>query len=224
MASGRPVASSNTVLYFRPVSKLQARLPLLLAFVCISSCGDPAEEPATCTPRTDQAVLDALGPGCQEDSTCTPRTDPITLIDQSLWQAQPTSEGDPLAEHRPGEVVCPEYAWEVEGTILEVDTGACNYLSVVQPSQLAIRECDTVQVTVSHFNLYAPEPAEGHVAVALDGDLVLDEVRAIPHPSDFIYLRWQAKRAYPAGVPVVFHVHNHGVNEWQFVDISVGDD
>lgn len=143
---------------------------------------------------------------------------------QANWEYVAAADGDPLPDHRPSEVVCPDYAYAVEGSILEVDTGACNYLTMSQPSALPVQACDTVQVTVSHFDLYAPEPAEAHVAVFLGGDAVMDEVRRIPGPSGFIYLRWKAARDYDAGAPVVFHIHNHGVNEWQFVDLSVGDD
>ncbi len=205
------------------MSKLQPSVPLVFAFLLLAACGEPDEE-NVCTPRVEQSDLDALGPGCQEDAVCTPRADPASLIDQMAWSYQNDAAADPLAEHRPTDIDCPETAYELDGSILEVDTGACNYLSVSQPTLQPIRACDTLQVTVSHFNLYAPVPAEGHVAVVVDGDVVLDEVRQIPHPSDFIYLRWKASRPYPAGVPVVFHVHNHGVNEWQIVDISVGAD
>lgn len=168
-----------------------------------------------------RSQADAVAGSC-ELPACIPRENPVSLIVQREWVYQTSADEDPLAEHRPDEIVCPEFSYELEGSILEVDTGACNYLSVAQPSQAAVKACDTMQVTVSHFNLYAPEPATGHVSVLIDGDPVLDEVRQIPHPSDFIHVRWEAKRDYPAGVPIVFHVHNHGVNEWQIVDISVG--
>jgi hypothetical protein len=51
-----------------------------------------------------------------------------------------------------------------------------------------------------------------------------DETIVIPGPAAYTGVRLPAPRAYVQGVPVVVHIHNHGVNRWQIVNVSVGAD
>jgi len=180
-------------------------ITLVSAFLCAHTLCACGEDPAT-------------------DPACAPVLSPISLIDQTQWVYQTSADEDPLADHRPDPIECPEFAYEVESGILEVDTGACNYLSVTQPTLVSVQACDTVQATVSHFDLYSPQAAEAHVSVLLDGDPILDETVSIPGPANFFYVRVPADREYERGVPVTFHIHNHGANQWQIVDLSVGSD
>lgn len=141
------------------------------------------------------------------------------LVDAAGWVAV-----DPMADlfpsHRPAAFRCLPQAWGAEGRTFEVDTGACEYLAVSQPSLLPVAAGDTLTATVAHFPLVALEPATAHVALAFDGAIVWE--REIPIPSDTrIYeFSWTAQRTAPAGTPVQFHLHNHGSNNWFIGEIS----
>ena len=97
--------------------------------------------------------------------------EPIDLFDPGAWLATP-SELDPLADHRPDPVICPTAAYGLEFGVLEVDTGQCNYLSVSQPLAHAIAAGDRLRVTVWWQTLIADPPAEGHLALVVDEQLL----------------------------------------------------
>lgn len=103
-----------------------------------------------------------------------------------------------------------------------VDTGACNYLTAVQPAARAIAAGETLKVRLWHFELSAPEPAEAHAAVWVDGLPVLDERIPIPAPGGLLVRELLLERDVPAGAPVHFHLHNHGANSWALVEVSAG--
>lgn len=141
------------------------------------------------------------------------------LIDHSLWAPLPR-ERDPLASHRPDPVDCPLAAWVPRHTGLEVQTGVCSYLAVVQPIRYALEPGDELQVDLWHELLDATEPGEGHVAVALDGR-VLDEFTVqIPRSAAVEQLSAEIAVPVQAGAELVLHLHNHGFNSWTFVNID----
>jgi hypothetical protein len=43
----------------------------------------------------------------------------------------------------------------------------------------------------------------------------------IPSPAAEIVEQWQAGADYPAGTPVLFHVNNHGNNEYTLIGVEV---
>jgi hypothetical protein len=106
--------------------------------------------------------------------------------------------------------------------VLGVETGLCNYLTATQPTQRAVAARELIKVRLWHFELSAPEPAEAHVCVLIDGLRILDERVPIPQAGGLIVRRSVAERAIPAGAPVYFHLHNHGANSWALVEVSAG--
>ena len=52
-------------------------------------------------------------------------------------------------------------------------------------------------------------------SIALDYDVLI--------PSDFQFpnARWEADRDYPEGTPLLFHVDNHGSNEYMLIEVNV---
>ncbi|MCB9751203.1 MAG: hypothetical protein H6713_14595 [Myxococcales bacterium] len=173
------------------------------------------------------AVSAVVGIGCDPESS-----EPDAELElRAAWRPLVTADGweelradaDPLPEHRPAEVVCSRLGWYAETDGLEVDTSACNYLAVEHASLEALRPGDVVRVELWWQSLISLEPAEGHLAVWLDGQLLWEERVAIPGYADARDVRVPITRFVPAGAPVIFHLHNHGTNTWRLRGLSVLD-
>jgi hypothetical protein len=109
-----------------------------------------------------------------------------------------------------------------EERVLGVDTGGCNYLSAVQPTQRAVAAGETLKVRLWHFELNAPAESAAHAALLVDGLLILNARVPIPSPGGLIVEEVRAERAIAPGAPVHFHLHNHGANTWALVEVSAG--
>src|SRR5690606_23220757 len=112
------------------------------------------------------------------------------------WSQAP--EADPFPAHRPEEASCVDGFGPEDGTF-EIRTDACTYASFVQPTLADIFEGDEVRLTLVHDPLWAEEPATAHLAVSLQGDVLLDETFEIPSPYAFVQQSWQAPREVPVG-------------------------
>lgn len=150
------------------------------------------------------------------------------LVSPSLWTPIEEAADDPLAEHRPEEVECPGDATKTEmldGDLsYAVDTTMCNYLAVSQASLGEVSTGDTVQARIWHFDLtpgVGEESATAHVAILFDGDIAWETDIEIPADGQLLTPEWEADDDYPPGTEIVFHLHNHGDNQWNFIDLSV---
>ena len=163
--------------------------------------------------------------GCDGEPSATEGTDGeaieealVVLGGRDAWRSV-EADGDPLAEHRPDVIDCPLASWRPEDGGLEVQTGVCDYLALMQPSSVALDEGDRVIVDLWHDALDAAAPATGHVAVLI-GDVLIGEATAvIPTQAEALRFEWTVDRPLPAGSEVHLHLHNHGYNSWTFVDI-----
>ena len=144
---------------------------------------------------------------------------PGSLIDHQLW-VELSEADDPFASHRLESVVCPEWARQIEGDIYEVETDDCNYVSLAQPSLRPLNQGDQVELVFWHLWLWAPTPAVGHVAIQIGDWIVADEHIEIPGPEESFNPIVTVPSDLPAGVPIVFHLHNHGVNSWRLLSIE----
>lgn len=162
---------------------------------------------------TSLLVFGALAAGCGGEGV-----DPGPLVDPRAWQAM-SAERDPMADHRPSEVICAQMGWIVEEDSLEIDTGACNYLSVTQALMRDVPQGSPVAVELWHQVLHAEDPAMGHAALFVDSTLVWE--RRVPIPSaGAVWLDdVEAPRSFETGDSVVFHLHNHGANTWRLGEV-----
>jgi hypothetical protein len=64
-------------------------------------------------------------------------------------------------------------------------------------------------------------PTEGHLALAIDGELQFEATVAIPHEPSVYDPSWTAPRAYPAGSRITLHLHNHGFNSWRLHSLTL---
>ncbi len=151
-------------------------------------------------------------------------TGPAALVNPFDWTAL-GPEDDPFADHRPVDVQCPadSYGGELftDQYAFEVRTGAdgCDWLSVSQPILAPVAAGDLVRVRVWHFELRADVRAEAHAALAIGGRTIWERRVAIPAEGGLLLDTVEAPRSWPAGTPLVFHLHNHGANTWNLLDV-----
>ena len=159
------------------------------------------------------AVL--LGGGCSAE--------PVDLINHHRWSVVGPDE-DPWAEERPSDVLCPAEAIYVEGEtpdteVLEIDTGACNYVTLMQPALSSVDVQDGIVMSLWHSTLLSEETAEAHVAIRLGTQLLWEKRVPIPSPNVAFNERLSAPIALNPGDPIYLHLHNHGSNTWNFYEL-----
>jgi hypothetical protein len=159
------------------------------------------------------ALICAAGFGCRPEAQ---------LLDHSGFEAVGAAE-DLWAEHRPADVDCPELAWGEESAggvpVVEVDTNECHYLTARASLPENVLRGEPLRLRVWHFDLFYSEQAEGHMALAIDGDVLFDYAIDIPGDAAMIDETVDAPRTYPAGAELQWHLHNHGANTWNLVDL-----
>lgn len=167
---------------------------------------------------------------------CAPDAPPIAVPEgaRALVNAFDWTPLDPAQDpfrDRPAGVDCPPESWGGEPFgaqyALEVQTGpgGCGYFSAAQPLLSAVGAGEPIRVRVWHFALDAPTRGEAHVAVALDGEVIWQRWVVVPAAEGALLLDTVvAPRTLPAGAPLVFHLHNHGANTWNLLDVVASPD
>jgi hypothetical protein len=162
-------------------------------------------------------------PGTEPGGTCEHQSDGVIdvhpLVFSEDWSPSVLAE-DPLADHQPAQPICPVSAWGDEFGTLEVSTSACNYLSVEQRLAEGIEIGDELRVQVWWQSLISTEPATGHLALLVDGELLWETQVAIPGASDARSIRFTSPLAAEPGATVTFHLHNHGANTWTLAELA----
>jgi hypothetical protein len=74
-----------------------------------------------------------------------------------------------------------------------------------------------VRIRVWHEVLGADEPSRGYIGVAVQGEVGFEHEVQIPGPPGLIDGRFELPVDADLQTPVVFHLHNHGVNTWAIV-------
>jgi len=147
-----------------------------------------------------------------------------SLLVPERWSPVAAAE-DPFID-RPAVVSCPAQAVVAEllsgESVFGIDTGTCNYVTAFQRTSRAVAVGQTIEVRLWHFELVAPEPAEGHAALVVDGLRILDERVPIPQAGGLITKELRVEQPIAAGSQAFFHLHNHGANSWALVEVSAG--
>ena len=155
---------------------------------------------------------------------------PAELVDADVWMRTPEAL-DAYVTRRPAGVMCdPQvgYGSELFGGVpaLEINTGWCNFLTVDQPLLADIRPGERLVVSVWHFELWANEPAEAFLGLAIDGEPLWEHRVPIPSESGLVHEAIELDDVYDIGTEVQFHLDNHGLNSWALLSITrdSGDD
>lgn len=145
---------------------------------------------------------------------------PLELVEAGAWRYAPLAD-DPLSDHQPGAVDCGIAGFLIERGELEMDTGSCNYLWLSQEALHAVAPGDRIALSLRHFDLTAPEPSQGHVALLFDGQLQWETRIDIPHAAQVLEVEFEAADALVRGGQVAVHLHNHGQNTWTLAHVRV---
>jgi hypothetical protein len=100
----------------------------------------------------------------------------------------------------------------------------CNWITLEQPSLRAIRAGDQVEVRARHSALTAPitTPAtEAHMSFVVGDEIALVYSVLIPSDYRFPSATWTAPKDYPAGTRLLWHVDNHGSNEYMLIEVNI---
>jgi len=97
----------------------------------------------------------------------------------------------------------------------------CDWITLEQPSLQAIRAGDVIEVRAYHNELTAPVPGEARMAFVVGDQLAFDETVLIPRASEFLTGTWTADKDYPAGTRLLWHVDNHGRNEYLLIEANI---
>ena len=92
---------------------------------------------------------------------------------------------------------------------------------MTQPALSSVSEGEEFYIRFWRSTLTAPMGFDATVAILIDGDLIWSEQYPIPYPSGLEVVRVMATRDYPEGAQIVYHVDNHGNNEYALVELSV---
>lgn len=149
---------------------------------------------------------------------------PRALVEAAAWVPVEGDE-DPFADEVPG-VACDPIGLGLEDfggeQAFHVLTARCPRVTLVQPALTDAWAGEALFVRLWHYDLTAPEPAETVLALAVDGLEVWREVVPIPATSAVVLGEARLPLPVAPGAPVAFHLHNHGANAWEILEISVG--
>ena len=138
----------------------------------------------------------------------------ISLIDPEAWVLLDASE-DPWQDSFDGNTDCSTLGYEVEGSYFEVDTELCPYGTFSQPALHGVSEGDPITIVYWHLDLWSTDKdAEGHVAISIGGEVLVDDALTIPADAEVHPTETTAPRDIEAGESITFHLHNHGYNSW----------
>ena len=130
----------------------------------------------------------------------------------------------PFAAARPDDTPCDPSAHGPEALggvwVYSIETEACPWITLSQPTALPARGGEHVHVASWHFELIAPEPAMGHVRFATDQGVLITTDVPIPSPGGLLILEHTLEIDIPEGTELTFHLDNHGANSWHLVDVQ----
>lgn len=160
--------------------------------------------------------------GCPAEPLCEQKT---PAVDPRGWTFV-ANDDDPLWKAPPETATCSADEIQVQSfgadDAVEIDTSfGCGWATVSQALQVPLHAGDDVQVRVFYFSQASFPEAQAEVAVALDGDIVVSELVAIPSSSRLLAPRVTLARDYAVGSLALFHVGNHGDNSWNLIELSL---
>lgn len=110
--------------------------------------------------------------------------------------------------------------FSVENTWLEVDTGVCNWVTVQAGARFMVAPRQMLRLVVSHYDLSAIAAAEARLELRFGNCELWQKTVAIPSPAAVYTEELESPCAIEQGAPMLFHLHNHGQNNWQLQELS----
>jgi hypothetical protein len=141
------------------------------------------------------------------------------VIDLLAWTVD-TSDADPFGP-APADAAC-DAGFGEEGGLFEVDTGLCTWGTFVQSSLAPMAAGDELEFVLVHDALYAEEAGvTAFLGVAVGDAVAWSEEIPIPAEPNYLRPTFAAPADAPVGTEIRFHVHNHGLNSYRVVALTV---
>jgi len=166
----------------------------------------------------------ALG-GCASKSQSEPAPSagasyrPLVLLTD--W-SQVSRDQDPFVTDAGAAPACvgPGFVVEPDSNWLEIDTGLCNWVTLTATTRAAVAVGQSLELTVSHYDLNAPAPATAELRLRFETCDAWSTTIPIPSAANVDKEQFASPCALPDGGAVLFHLHNHGQNTYQLQDLS----
>ena len=148
-----------------------------------------------------------------------------SLINHNFWEV--TDAGQDRFGVPPAEVKCTDgidnQAESLGGEfVYSISTvNLCDYLTASQPSLKALAKNDKLVLRFFHASLTAPIDAVATAAIIIGDDVLWQQEFTIPQQSELIDFSCTVSRDYPKGTPILFHVDNHGANEYALISLAI---
>ena len=146
------------------------------------------------------------------------------LVRLDAWSAV-ARRGDPFIDESNADAasdcVAAGFHVEAEQEWLELDTGACNWITLTARSGYVVDSGQSLRLRVSHYDLDAPAPAQAELGLRFGECDVWSAAIAIPGPANVDEEELNSPCALGPGADVFFHVSNHGQNTYQLQALEV---
>ncbi len=139
------------------------------------------------------------------------------------WVRIPLAE-DPFLSEKTDDSECYPGAEAIEGNVFEVNTTGCTFVSFQQPSLESGVAGQRIRFVHWHLDLWAPNVDTGLVSLRIGDTEVYRSEYTIPGLAEFVDAEWELETGFEAGVPMVLHLRNHGINSWRFGVLELLDD
>jgi len=110
---------------------------------------------------------------------------------------------------------------ETEQKWVEIDTTACNWVTLRGRALHAVDVGQELQLDVSHYDLDAAEPASAELRLTLEGCAAWSKSIPIPGEANVYEEHFSSPCALEENGKVLFHLHNHGQNTYQLRSLLV---
>jgi len=166
----------------------------------------------------------ALAFGCSEAPAASRGAPPRyeALVELDAW-SDVTRKDDPFVTARDAadDCVLSGFRFEPDQRWLEVDTGACNWVTLSAPARYAVDVGQLVRLRVSHYDLDAAAPTTAELRVRFGDCDAWSKSIEIPSPASVDEEELASPCALAEGAAAFFHVHNHGQNTYQLQALEV---
>lgn len=142
------------------------------------------------------------------------------LVSAEDWSAVPRN-ADPFVNDTEQAPACVGPGFFVENDWVEVDTGLCNWVTLSASALFAVAQHQQLRLVVSHYDLSAAAPAEGAMRLHFGDCEVWRKSVAIPNPAAVYTEELRSPCRLEQGGALLFHLHNHGQNNWQLQELAV---
>jgi len=147
-------------------------------------------------------------------------SDRLELLVVAEGWVEVAREDDPFITDLDAAPSCIGPGFTLEGEWVEFDTGLCNWVTLEQAALGSVAKDQELVLSLGHYDLTSPKPAEARVALSLGSCSAWSKVLEIPQPAAVYDETFRSPCSLSAGGAVRLHLHNHGQNNWQLQRIA----